>query len=172
MLSRLNKDFYRRDALQIAPELLGKQIKRYISPNLESNYIISEIEIYRGEDDLACHASKGRTERTEIMYQPGGKVYMYLIYGIHWMFNIVTGQANQPQAILIRGIDKIIGPGKVSGKLHLDKSFYGEDLTNSDRLWINDKPSPNKFYRSKRIGIDYAGEYWRNKDWRFSLNKI
>ncbi len=169
---RLKKDFYQRDALEVAPALLGKQICRYSSSGNIKNYIISEIEIYKGEDNLACHASKGRTQRTEIMYHKGGMIYMYLIYGIHWMFNIVTGEENNPQAILVRGINDIMGPGKVTKELDLDKSFYGVDLASSNKIWINNISSSIKIYKGKRIGIDYSGNYWKNKNWRFSLYKI
>jgi len=168
----LGPEFYQRDSLQVAPELLGKKLARYYSPGIIKHYTITEVEVFRGEEDLACHASKGRTGRTEIMYHSGGKIYMYLIYGIHWMFNIVADKWDSPHAILIRGIDEIVGPGRVSKELGLDKSFYGHDISKSTKIWINDAPSVQKYFTGKRIGIDYSGDYWKNKKWRFSLFEI
>jgi DNA-3-methyladenine glycosylase len=137
-------------------------------------YIITEIEAYRGEEDLACHASKGRTNRTEIMYHEGGHLYVYLIYGMYWMLNFVTGEKNNPQAILIRGIDQFNGPGKLTKHLKIDKSFYGENLVTSDRIWIEINPEKSKreIKTYPRVGIDYAGEIWKNKPWRFIMDDI
>ncbi len=102
------------------------------------------------------------------MYHRGGYIYMYLIYGIHWMFNIVTGKKDFPQAILIRGINSIKGPGKVSKILELDKSYYGEDLSDSKRIWIIESENKSKIYSGKRIGIDYAEED-ALLPWRFCI---
>ncbi|MEI8087902.1 MAG: DNA-3-methyladenine glycosylase, partial [Paludibacter sp.] len=135
----------------------------------ETRYRITETEAYLGEEDLACHASKGRTKRTEIMYAEGGQLYVYLIYGMYWMLNIVTGEENHPQAVLIRGIDKIIGSGKVGRELKIDKSFYGENLFLSQRIWLEDGPEIQNFKAAPRVGVDYAGEEWKNKLWRFIL---
>jgi len=88
---------------------------------------------------------------------------------MYWMLNVVTGPKNHPQAVLIRGIANIIGSGKVGRELKIDKSFYGENLLNSNRIWIEDAPDETKFITSTRIGIDYAGEDWKNKKWRFIL---
>ena len=88
-MNRLKRDFFSRDVLEVAPELLGKNLVRKVEGQIEK-YLITEVEAYRGEKDLACHASKGRTPRTEIMYHNGGLVYVYLIYGMYWMLNIVT----------------------------------------------------------------------------------
>ena len=101
------------------------------------------------------------------MYADGGHVYVYLIYGMYWMLNVVTGTKNNPQAVLIRGIDKIIGSGKVGRELKIDKSFYGETLINSERIWIENAPDETNFYTAPRIGIDYAGDEWKTKPWRF-----
>jgi DNA-3-methyladenine glycosylase len=167
-MKKLSRDFYTRDVLIVAPELLGKYIilesgKKHLS------FMITDVEAYRGSEDLACHASKGRTSRTEIMYHQGGKLYIYLIYGMYWMLNIVTGKENYPQAILIRGIEKISGPGRVTRKLEIDKSFYGEDLIYSKRIWITDNNIQVNINTSPRIGVDYAGEYWKNIHWRYFI---
>lgn len=169
MSARLTNDFYLRNVLDVAPEILGKQIVRKFDSGLVEKYSISEVEAYRGVEDLACHASKGRTPRTEIMFQKGGQVYVYLIYGIYWMLNIVTGGENDASAILIRGVRGISGPGRVGKALKLDKSFYGESLHSSDRIWIEDAPPVKIFSTAKRIGVDYAGETWSCKPWRFIL---
>lgn len=165
-MERLGYDFFERDVLKVAPELLGKYLIRNIDNHQES-YMITEVEAYRGEEDLACHASKGRTTRTEIMFAPGGYIYVYLIYGMYWMLNFVTGRSDEPQAVLIRGLDKIPGPGRLTRNLKIDKSFYGESLIQSDRLWVEDQKKNAKFEVSPRIGIDYSGEIWKNKPWRF-----
>ena len=168
---RLNDNFYRQNAVTAAKNLLGKILVRVWDDGTESRYQISETEAYLGEEDLACHASKGRTKRTEIMYADGGHIYMYLIYGMYWMLNVVTGVENHPQAVLIRGIDNIFGPGKVGRELKLDRSFYGENLLTSKRIWIEDAPKITCFKTSPRIGIDYAGEEWKNKLWRFVVDE-
>ena len=133
---KLNYDFYRRDVLDVAPALLGKILIRKFSDQRIEKYIITEVEAYRGGEDRACHANKGKTSRTEVMFREGGIVYVYLVYGIHWLLNIVTGRENDASAILIRGLKGIEGPGRVGKTLELDKSFYGEDLTISNRIWI------------------------------------
>jgi DNA-3-methyladenine glycosylase len=171
-MNRLNLQFYQQDAVTVAEKLLGKTFVRIWNDGSKSKYIITETEAYLGEEDLACHASKGRTRRTEIMYAEGGCVYVYFIYGMYWMLNIVTGEENQPQAVLIRGIDSIIGSGKVGKELKIDKSFYGENLLSSDRVWIEDGVAEFNFEAHKRVGIDYAGEEWKNKLWRFHLTSM
>ena len=168
-MKKLGIEFYRQDAVVVAKKLLGKILVRRWDDGTETCYRITETEAYLGEEDKACHASKGRTPRTEIMYSEGGKVYVYLIYGMYWMLNVVTGPATHPQAVLIRGIDNITGSGKVGRELKMDKSFYGEDLLSSKRIWLEDAPEISNFKTAARVGIDYAGEEWRDKPWRFIL---
>ena len=124
--TRLSTSFFTRDVLAVAPDLLGKSIVRRFSDGSIKTFIITETEAYRGEEDLACHASKGRTPRTETMYQQGGVLYLYLIYGMYWMLNVVTGK-DQPQAVLIRCIEGYNGPGKLTKALQLDKTFNTEN---------------------------------------------
>ena len=166
MNNRLPQNFFLRDVLDVAPELLGKYMVRCFEDGRTERYRITETEAYRGIEDLACHASKGRTPRTEIMFLEGGTVYVYLIYGMYWMLNLVTGPEGNPSAVLIRGMQGFPGPGRVGRKLHLDRSFYGESLINSDRLWTEDAEPVAEIHTSKRIGIDYSGE-WADKPWRF-----
>ena len=169
MADRCSKSFYQRDVLDVAPDLLGKIIVRKFDTRSEQRFIITEVEAYRGMEDLACHASKGKTVRTDVMFREGGLVYVYLIYGIYWMLNIVTGIENEPTAALIRGVENISGPGRVGKALQLDKSFYGENLLTSDRIWIEDSKLQINFETTPRIGIDYAGEPWVSKPWRYLL---
>lgn len=165
---RLDKQFYRKDVLDIAPLMLGKTLVRRFEDGRELRLTINEVEAYRGEEDKACHARMGRTERNAVMYESGGAVYMFLIYGMYWMLNVVTGEKGHPQAILIRGAGQYNGPGKLTRALKLDKSFYGENLGTSQKLWIEDAPAPpSSIKTSPRIGIDYAGDEWTKKHWRF-----
>lgn len=168
MNERLSLEFYLRDVLEVAPELLGKPLVRQFADGSQKRYMITEVEAYRGAEDLACHAAKGRTPRTEVMFQEGGKVYVYLIYGMYWLLNLVTGEEGYPSAVLIRGIDGFSGPGRLGRELQLDKSFYGENLQTSPRLWVENAKPVTEYKTSKRIGIGYAGE-WANKMWRFYL---
>lgn len=170
MLKRLPKSYYQSDdALYLAQDLLGKHLVRDFGNGKILRSPIVETEAYLGTEDLASHASKGRTPRTEIMFVKGGYIYAYLIYGVHWLLNIVTGPADHPQAVLIRGVEGIIGPGRVGKTIQLDHSFYGEDLGNSPRIWIEDHNMAGEIVASPRIGVDYAGELWKNKLWRFEL---
>ncbi len=159
--------FFRRDVLRVAPELVGKIIARDFGSGLVKRYRITEVEAYRGEEDLACHARKGRTARTEVMYHHGGKVYVYLIYGMYWMLNIVTGEEGCPSAVLIRGIEEVVGPGKVGRELGIDRSFYGRLLEPESLLWIEEDGCRCEVVSTPRIGVAYAGPFWANKPWRF-----
>ena len=170
MAKRLKPEFFKRDVLKVAPDLLGKTLVRRFSDGRIERYTITETEAYRGTDDLACHASKGRTPRTEVMFREGGLIYVYLIYGMYWMLNFVTNEDNHPSAVLIRGIGEVIGPGKVGRLLELDKSFYGEDIYLSDRLWVEDESDGLVIHTTHpRVGIDYAGDPWVSKPWRFKM---
>ncbi|MCF8335660.1 MAG: DNA-3-methyladenine glycosylase [Bacteroidales bacterium] len=167
--NRLGRDFYTRDVLNIAGEILGKPIVVYQNDKQHSD-VITEVEIYRGIEDKGCHVSRGRTKRNEIMFDQGGLLYVYLIYGMHWMLNIVTGNIEEPQALLIRGLENINGPGRLTKALGIDRSFHGEDLVTSSRIWIGDvSVNHREIIRKSRIGIDYADEYWKNMPWRYVL---
>ena len=163
---RLNRDFYSRDVLIVAPDLLGKNL--VISRAcIRESYIITEVEAYRGEEDQASHARFGKTARNSIMYDQGGFLYIYLIYGIYWMLNIVTGPAGNPQAILVRGLKNLSGPGILTRGLGIDKSYHGEDLVTSGRIWIEDSDEKPLVIQKPRVGINYAGEPWISHAWRF-----
>lgn len=167
-MHKINPTFFQKDVLEVAPFLLGKKIVCSTSGKTTS-HIITEVEAYRGEEDKACHASKGRTKRTEVMFRAGGILYIYLIYGMYYMLNIVTGKKENPQAVLIRGIENFDGPGKLTKALQIDKSYNGEDLATSDRIWIENGLKDISYHCYPRVGIDYAGEEWKNKPWRFVL---
>jgi len=167
---KLTRDFFIRDVLIVAPELLGKLLVCKVGDDF-LRYRITETEAYRGVEDLACHACKGRTARTEAMFHTGGVLYVYLIYGMYWMLNVVTGCENDPQAILIRGLEGLYGPGRLTCKLQINRSFYDEDLTVSSRIWIEDNGFNPLYQTGTRIGVDYAGE-WKDKMWRFFVNDI
>ena len=167
MSVRLSSGFFHRDVLEVAPDLLGKTLVRRFDDQTEKRYRITEVEAYRGTEDLACHASKGRTPRTEVMFHDGGKVYVYFIYGMYWLLNLVTGKQDEAAAVLIRSIEGFSGPGRVGRELQLDRSFYGENLESSIRLWVENADPVDQVKTSKRIGIGYAGDEWVNKQWRF-----
>ena len=167
-MTKLGFDFYSQPAFEVAPLLLGKLLCR----NLYGNAIklkITETECYYGEDDSACHAHKGKTERTKIMYENGGLAYIYLCYGLHNMLNIVTGTKNFPEAVLIRGAGEWNGPGKLTSALKIDRNLNWENLVNSDNIWIEDEGVKYSYKTDRRVGIAYAKETDRNRLWRFLL---
>ncbi|KEI06600.1 3-methyladenine DNA glycosylase [Clostridium sp. K25] len=183
-MDKLNKEFYRRDTIQVAKDLLGK----YIVINEDNEKIIAkivEVEAYLGINDKAAHSYGGRrTERTKVMYEDGGCVYVFQIYGMYNCLNIVTSHKEVPQAVLIRAVEPISnidkfsfnrfkknfneltkyqqknitnGPGKLCMAMNITKEFNGEDLS-LDRIYILDNKEEFQVISSKRIGIDYAEE--------------
>ncbi|HLN21312.1 MAG TPA: DNA-3-methyladenine glycosylase [Bacteroidales bacterium] len=167
-VSRLDKSFFVRDVLDVAPDLPGKDLV-LDNNGTKVRMVITEVEAYRGSEDKACHACKGRTPRTEILYHEGGHVYVYFIYGMYWMLNIVTGGIGNPQAVLIRGVGEFNGPGKLTKALGIDRSFYGEDVTSSARLWVEDTGLKPEIHTGPRIGVEYAGDYWKSLPWRYFI---
>jgi DNA-3-methyladenine glycosylase len=166
---RLCRSFYTRDVLDVAPEMPGKNLVIRLHEGSLGRLRVTEVEAYRGIEDKACHAFKGRTARTEIMFHEGGRLYVYLIYGMYWMLNIVTGGKDNPQAVLVRGVEDYPGPGKLTKYLGIDKSYYGEDLVFSERIWFEDTGLVHTIKNSTRIGIEYAGEFWKTRPWRYFL---
>jgi DNA-3-methyladenine glycosylase len=161
----ISLSFFQQDVLEIAPFLLGKYLVRSINENV-LKFTITEVEAYRGEEDLACHASKGKTPRTKVMYLNGGHIYVYLVYGMYYMLNIVTGKPENPQAILIRGTKEISGPGKLTRVLQIDKSLNEKVLSQKTGLWIEESGISLPYKTTARIGVDYAKE-WKHKPWRY-----
>lgn len=166
-VQRLTVDFFNRDVLDVAPCLLGKILVRVFGDGRKEQFRITELEAYRGEEDLACHVSKGKTSRNKVMYGQAGLIYVYLVYGMHWMFNIVVNEVDIPQAILIRGLENLNGPGRLTKRLNIDAGFYGEDICNSPRIHVLNTPDVKHYEQKPRIGIDYAGDLWKNKPWRY-----
>jgi DNA-3-methyladenine glycosylase len=178
----LTREFFDRPTLKVAQELLGKVLIRETSNGLLHARIV-DVEAYVGPEDKACHASKGRTKRTEIMFGPPGFTYVYLIYGMYYCLNLVTEQEEYPAAILIRGLEvheetnvgissvRIDGPGRVCRFLEIDRTDNGIDATLGATLWIEDRGrnhSKTHIHTLPRIGVAYAGE-WAKKPWRFCL---
>ncbi|MGQ9621701.1 MAG: DNA-3-methyladenine glycosylase [Bacteroidales bacterium] len=166
---RLGVDFFTKDVLEVAPALLGKILAVRQPDKIVLRQMITETEAYRGTEDKACHASRGKTPRTEVMFRRGGFVYVYFVYGMYWMLNVVTGCANEPQAVLIRGIDGSNGPGRLTRSLNINGTFYGEDMTVSERIWIEDSDIEISFEKTPRIGIGYAGRRLVNMLWIFII---
>ena len=172
---RLTRKFFEKPTLWVAENLLGKVLVRKWRGK-EMRAFITETEAYRGFNDKASHASRGMTPRNKIMFGKAGHAYVYLIYGMHHCFNIVTERESYPAAVLIRGVllghrmAKLDGPGKLTKSLHIDRSLNGEDITTSQKLWIENDggatPVKFKVKKSTRVGVDYAGE-WAKKPWRF-----
>jgi len=164
---RLTSAFYQCDVLDVAPNLLGKLLC-YVDGSEVRRGRITEVEAYRGETDTACHAHAGRTKRTEVLYLGGGHAYVYLCYGIHHLFNVVTGPEGQPQAALIRGIEGFPGPGRLTKALDITLDNNRTDLTISPNLWLEDDGyRPPALKTSPRIGIAYASEEDQARLWRW-----
>ncbi|MEO8637462.1 MAG: DNA-3-methyladenine glycosylase [Candidatus Taylorbacteria bacterium] len=167
----LPQSFFTRLVAKVAPELLGKYLVRRIEGK-EVAYKITETEMYDGEGDLACHASRGKTSRTEVMYEKGGVFYVYFTYGMHYMLNVVTGDKGYPSAVLIRGVEGKNGPGRITKFLQIDKSLNGKSAARKSGLWFEDrgvKVVKKNIKKTPRIGVDYAGPVWSKKLWRFAL---
>jgi DNA-3-methyladenine glycosylase len=176
-LKSINKNFFDRNTLTVAKDLLGCFLVREYRGKIWRG-MITETEAYHGEDDLACHASRGRTPRTEVMYGAPGHVYVYMIYGMYHCLNIVTEKKDYPAAVLIRalkieGVDyeRTDGPGKLCKFLKIDRKLNKWDLTKGEKLWLESRSPRAKLLgvkRSRRIGIDYA-KHCREYLWRFNL---
>jgi DNA-3-methyladenine glycosylase len=170
---KLGRTFYRRPAEDLAHALIGKVLVRR-SEGAEMRCRIVETEAYVGEHDLACHSARGRTARTQIMFGPAGFAYVYLIYGIHDMFNIVAADVDDAQAVLIRAGEPLdglsvdlSGPGKLTRALRITRADNGVDLTGSSLFLTdgNDLSVP-RIVRTPRIGVDYAA-HWKDSPLRF-----
>jgi DNA-3-methyladenine glycosylase len=182
----LDGRFYNRDTITVARDLLGTRLVREFNGSILSG-IITETEAYLGRGDSACHASRGRTPRTTVMFGPAGVAYVYFVYGMHYMLNIVTEPEGKPCAVLIRAVkpvdgltqmkalrgikgkDLSNGPAKLCQAMAIDKSLNGWDVTKGKSLWLeflkaNSTVSINS---GRRIGIDYAKPEDRDAHLRF-----
>jgi DNA-3-methyladenine glycosylase len=181
---KLLRSFYEQSTVDVAKQLLGKYLVRQHPKGATVGRIV-ETEAYVGPQDLACHASKGRTARTEIMFGPAGHAYVYFIYGFYNMLNLVTERKNHPAAVLIRAVEPVAGidlmrarrqvdklrdlasgPGKLCRAFAIDRSLNGADLC-ADVLYLEERGElPPKIRATPRIGVDYAGK-WKDKRYRF-----
>ena len=188
MPAKISRSFYSRPALDVASDLIGKVLVRRLGRRNLSGRIV-ETEAYVGPHDLACHASKGHTPRTSVMFGPPGFAYVYMIYGFYFCLNVVTEPLGYPAAVLIRAVDPLenvdlmrelrnnperennvaSGPGKLCMAMSIDRQLNGADLLGTT-IWIEDRNTdPGLIRTSPRVGVDYAGEY-KDKPWRFFVD--
>ena len=190
-MARFAREFFARDTLTIARSLLGAQLVR-IRDGQRLSGVIVECEAYVGQDDSACHASRGRTPRNEVMFGPPGHAYVYFTYGMHWMLNVVTEVEGFPAAVLVRAVEPMEGietmralrqakertrtdqeltngPARLTQAMAIDKTLNGADLVAGDTLWLEPNTSfPNGVVEcGPRIGVQYAAEEDRLAPWRF-----
>lgn len=175
-MKRLKRGFFDRPADIVARELLGRYL---VHERQESVHIgrIVETEAYLGPHDLASHSCRKKTPRTAVMFGPPGFAYVYLIYGIHHLINVVTGPGENPSAVLLRALepvrniyDKTRGPGLVCRAMHIDRQMNGSDVTVGSLYFAADSTGPEGFEITEkpRIGVDYAGT-WAKKPLRFYI---
>ncbi len=186
-MKKLGRKFFIRDAIKAAKGLLGKYIVRKIGARKIIGRIV-ETEAYIGPYDRASHAYLGkRTKRNTAEYMVGGHIYIYLVYGMYWQFNISTGKKDVPECVLLRALEPVVkdesrvkneelknlanGPGKLCRYLKIDKSFYAVDLCKNKKIWVSRKAGakPIEIAAASRVGIDYAGPFWSRRKWRFYI---
>jgi DNA-3-methyladenine glycosylase len=158
-----------RPALEAARALLGARLCRRLADGAVCRWAITEVEAYIGPEDLACHASKGRTSRTAVMFGPPGHWYVYLCYGVHWMANLVTGPEGFPAAVLLRGAGPVAGPGRLTKRLAVTGSLNRLPADPASGLWLEAGPvvvAESEVLRGPRVGVDYAGPDWASRPYR------
>jgi DNA-3-methyladenine glycosylase len=170
---RVNRDFFEKPTLEVAHNLIGTYLVSTKNNHLQIGQIV-ETEAYIGTDDKACHASHGMTPRNKIMWDEAGHIYVYLIYGMYHLVNIITESKGFPAAVLLRSLKPIEGidiptngPGKICKALNLTRTDTGLDIVKSNELFIANFKEKLQIIKKPRIGINYAGEPWVSKDWRF-----
>ncbi len=164
---KLKRDFFYRDCLEVAPDLVGKIVVRSFPDGTERRLRITETEAYRSASDTACHARRGRTAWTDPLWREGGTVFVYLCYGIHELMNLITGGIGEPQGVLIRACAGQPGPGRLTKYLGVDRRFNGAMIDDCPELWVEDDGFKVDIILDKRVGIDYAAPEDREKLWRF-----
>lgn len=167
----LGKKFFDRKTLVVAKDLLGKFLVRKMGRKIVAEKI-KEVEAYVGPYDLASHSSKGRTKRTQVMFCKAGTLYVYFVYGMYWMLNVVTEEKDYPAAILIRGTKHYKGPGILTRELKVSGKLNGKLANKKAGLWFEDRGetvSPRSIKKTPRIGVHYAGPIWSKKNYRFVL---
>lgn len=167
----LPQSFFARNSQIVARDLLGKFLIRQIGKK-EIALEITETEAYDGPHDLACHASKGKTPRCEALFGEPGHFYIYFVYGMHYMLNVVTDKRDYPSGVLIRGAGEHIGPARLTRALSIKKDFYALPAIPETGLWFEDwgrVVMEKEIKRTPRIGVEYAGAVWANKPYRYVL---
>jgi DNA-3-methyladenine glycosylase len=179
---RLVRADFNQPTLQVARGLLGKFIVRRTGRSTIAA-MITEVEAYKGPRDLAAHSAGGRrTARVEPLYGEGGTVYVYFIYGMHWMLNFAAAGKDSPEGVLIRGIlapqpdgwKYLAGPGRVTRFLQVDGTLKGADATSDKRIWLEDRGARiaiRRIHHGPRVGVDYAGPYWASRPWRYWIDR-
>ncbi len=163
------------DTVRLARELVGRQLVLADPQGRETaRHTIVETEAYDGPDDRASHARNGPTPRSAVMFGPPGHWYVYLVYGMHEMLNLVTGPAGYPAAVLIRGLDSVSGPGRLTKTLGIGRRFNGLPAAPAHGLYLAEAPvsiPPHAIEATPRIGVDYAGPHWASRPYRFILRQ-
>ncbi|MHB8419676.1 MAG: DNA-3-methyladenine glycosylase [Myxococcales bacterium] len=164
-----SREFYAQPARDVARQLLGARLVRRLGPRRRAVGRVVEVEAYLGPHDLACHARAGRTARTEVMFGPPGRAYVFLVYGMHHCLNVVTDPEGWPAAVLIRALEPLegirggtSGPGRLCRALSIDRSLNGADLRGGE-LFLEPGTRPPRVRATARIGVDYAGRWARRR---------
>lgn len=160
------------NALEVAPLLLNCALCVRAPDGSVVRRAIAEVEAYHGFDDRASHAHRGMTPRNSVMFGPPGQWYVYLCYGVHWLLNLVTAAEGYPSAVLIRGVEGLRGPGRLTKGLTIDRRFNAQPCAQASGLWIEPLPADAQHCllpvrSTPRIGVDYAGSEWSSMPWRF-----
>lgn len=166
----LRPGFFQRPTLEVSRDLLGKFIVRQTERETVG-LMVTEVEAYDGSKDKASHAHRGMTDRNAPMFGPAGHWYVYLVYGMHWMLNVVTGDSGYPAAVLIRGVESLSGPARLTKFLGIGRDIGGQSCGRPSGLWFEDRGvsiKSNQYQRLPRVGVDYAGD-WAKKPYRFLL---
>ncbi len=170
---QLTTSFFARDTVAVARELLGRRLVRRHQDGRMTEGMITETEAYDGFEDRASHAHRGMTRRNAVMFGPPGVIYLYLCYGVHWLLNITTREEGYPAAVLIRGMEGVSGPGRLTKHLGLEGEQNRLPLGRAAGLWVAEgNPVPDAAVaRLSRVGVDYAGPEWSRKPWRFQVSE-
>lgn len=164
----IEREFFQRDRLIVAPELVGKLLVFRTEKGIIRQRI-TETEAYGTENDTACHAHRGRTPRNEVLYMEGGIVYVYLCYGVHWLLNVITGEKESPQGVLIRACEGAPGPGRLTKAAGINGSLNRLYFSEESGIWFEDDGFECEVTTGKRVGIGYASQEDQDRQWRFIL---
>lgn len=167
---KLEYTFYHRPCLEVARDLVGKVLVHRTGEG-ELRLRITETEAYCGEADTACHVSRGRTARNEVLYDDAGTVYVYLCYGIHSLMNIITGDEGEPQGVLIRACEGFSGPGRLTKHLGITLENNHGSVCDGGALWVEDDGARFEITTAPRVGIGYASPADQARPWRFIAGK-